>query len=122
MQPYVTASVTFLTLFIQQNLVWILYQTVQCHQHVQQRSGLLVNILAMQGTMLFKHPSCVKRPLIGAVTYMHFALVSNKDKFFQISHLQPAGDVTRVSVVPRKVTVKFGDAENRCRGCRDKNR
>ena len=33
-----------------------------------------------------------------------------------------AGDVTRVSVMPRKVTVKSGDAENRCRGCRDKNR
>ena len=27
----------------------------------------------------------------------------------------PAGDVTRVSVMPRKVTVKIGDAENRCR-------
>ena len=26
----------------------------------------------------------------------------------------PAGDVTRVSVMPRKVTVKIGDAENRC--------
>ena len=34
---------------------------------------------------------------------------------------QPAGDMTRVSVMPRKVTVKIGDAENRCRGCRDKN-
>ena len=34
----------------------------------------------------------------------------------------PAGDVTRVSVMPRKDTVKIGDAENRCRGCRDKNR
>ena len=33
----------------------------------------------------------------------------------------PAGDVTRVSVMPRKVTVKIGDAENRCRWCRDKN-
>ena len=27
----------------------------------------------------------------------------------------PAGDVTRVSMMPRKVTVKIGDAENRCR-------
>ena len=27
----------------------------------------------------------------------------------------PAGDVTRVSVMPRKVTVKIGDVENRCR-------
>ena len=36
--------------------------------------------------------------------------------------LHPAGDVTRVSVMPRKVTMKIGDAENRCRGCRDKNR
>ena len=32
----------------------------------------------------------------------------------------PAGDVTRVSVMARKVTVTIGDAENRCRGCRDK--
>ena len=29
----------------------------------------------------------------------------------------PAGDVTRISVMPRKVTVKIGDAENQCRGC-----
>ena len=36
--------------------------------------------------------------------------------------IHPAGDVNRVSVMPRKVTVKFGDAENRCLGCRDKNR
>ena len=36
--------------------------------------------------------------------------------------LQLAGDVTRVSVMPRKVTVKIGDAENRCGGCRDKKR
>ena len=28
--------------------------------------------------------------------------------------------MTRVSVLPRKVTVKIGDAENRCRWCRDK--
>ena len=27
----------------------------------------------------------------------------------------PAGDMTTVSVVPRKVTVKIGDAENWCR-------
>ena len=27
-------------------------------------------------------------------------------------YFHPAGDVTRVSVVPRKVTVKIGDAEN----------
>ena len=33
----------------------------------------------------------------------------------------PARDVTRVSVMPGKVTVKIGDAENQCRGCRDKN-
>ena len=32
-----------------------------------------------------------------------------------------AGDVTRVSEMPRMVTVNIGDAENRCRGCRDKN-
>ena len=25
--------------------------------------------------------------------------------------------MTKVSVMPRKVTVKIGDAENRCRGC-----
>ena len=30
--------------------------------------------------------------------------------------------MTRVSVVPRKDTVKIGDAENWWRGCRDKNR
>ena len=35
--------------------------------------------------------------------------------YFDIYH--SAGDVTRVSVVPRKVTVKIGDAENR--GCRE---
>ena len=29
--------------------------------------------------------------------------------------------MTRVSVMLRKVTVKIGDAENRCRWCRDKN-
>ena len=29
-------------------------------------------------------------------------------------HIHPAGDATRVSVMPRKVTVKIGDAENRC--------
>ena len=28
-------------------------------------------------------------------------------------NIHPAGDVTRVSIVPRKVTVKIGDAENR---------
>ena len=32
----------------------------------------------------------------------------------------PAGDVTRVSMMLRKVTVKIGDVENRCRLCRDK--
>ena len=37
-------------------------------------------------------------------------------------HEHPAGDLTRVSVVPRKVTVKIGDAENWWRGCRDNNR
>ena len=36
--------------------------------------------------------------------------------------LHSAGDVTRVSVMPRMVTVKIGDAENWCWGCRDKNR
>ena len=28
-------------------------------------------------------------------------------------HINPAGDVTRVSLMPRKVTVKIGAAENR---------
>ena len=37
-------------------------------------------------------------------------------------HIHPAGDVTRVSVMPRKDTVKIRVAENRCRWCRDKNR
>ena len=36
--------------------------------------------------------------------------------------VRPAGNVIRVSVVPRKVTVKIGDAANWWRGCRDKNR
>ena len=35
--------------------------------------------------------------------------------------IHPAGDVTRVSVVPRKLTVEIVDAKNRWRGCRDKN-
>ena len=30
------------------------------------------------------------------------------------TQVHPAGDVTRVSVMPRKVTVKIWDAENRC--------
>ena len=33
----------------------------------------------------------------------------------------PAGTVTRVSVVPRKVTVKIKGAENWWQGCPDKN-
>ena len=41
--------------------------------------------------------------------------------FTLFSGIHPAGDVTRVSVMPRKVTVKIGDAENRCHGCQDKN-
>ena len=28
--------------------------------------------------------------------------------------------MTRVSMMPKKVTVKIGDGENRCRGCKDK--
>ena len=35
--------------------------------------------------------------------------------FLKSCEYHPAGDVTRVSVMPRKVTVKFGIAENRCR-------
>ena len=46
----------------------------------------------------------------------------SKTIFFKISYAHPAGDMTRVSVMPRKVTVKIGDAENRCRGFGDKNR
>ena len=38
-----------------------------------------------------------------------------------VSPTHPAGDVTRVSVMPRNVTVKIGGAENRCQGCGDKN-
>ena len=37
-------------------------------------------------------------------------------------NFHPAGDVTRVSVVPRNVTVKIGNAENWWQGCRDNNR
>ena len=43
-----------------------------------------------------------------------------KSMYHVCLYLNPAGDVTRVSVMPRKVTVKIGDAENRCRGCRAK--
>ena len=45
------------------------------------------------------------------------SIQKNSDQWWQNS-FHPAGDV---SVVPRKVTVKIGDAEN-WRGCRDKNR
>ena len=46
----------------------------------------------------------------------------NEYYFYEDYLSNPAGNVTRVSVLPRKVTVKIGDAENRCRGCRDKSR
>ena len=36
--------------------------------------------------------------------------------------IHPAGDFTRVPVMPEKVTTKIGDAENWWRGCQDKNR
>ena len=36
--------------------------------------------------------------------------------------IHATGDVTRVSVVPRKVTVRIGNAEIWWQGCRDKNR
>ena len=42
-------------------------------------------------------------------------------KNIKIAKSHPAGDVTRVSVVSRKMTVKIGDAENWWRGCQDKN-
>ena len=49
-----------------------------------------------------------------------YSLISNTIR--KITYLfHPAGDVTRVSVMLRKVTVKIGDAENRYGGCRDKN-
>ena len=41
-------------------------------------------------------------------------------RMLRVTH--PAGDVTRASLVPRKVTEKIGDAENWWRGFRDKNR
>ena len=41
--------------------------------------------------------------------------------FFHDFIHHPAGDVTRVSVMPRKVTMEIGDAENQCQECRDKN-
>ena len=54
--------------------------------------------------------------IVGSPSYTwHFGFYIS----FHKSH--PAGDVTRVSVMPRKVTVKIGDSENRCRWCRDKN-
>ena len=41
------------------------------------------------------------------------------DMYYDDVHLNdkvhPAGDVTKVSVMPRKVTMKIGAAENRCR-------
>ena len=43
-----------------------------------------------------------------------FHQMTDFNDFFRLkSH--PVGDVTRVSLMPRKVTVKIGDAENRCR-------
>ena len=52
------------------------------------------------------------------------AVMIKLHRFFRglkICHNHHAREVTRVSVMPRKVTVKIEDAENRCRGCRDKN-
>ena len=43
-----------------------------------------------------------------------YNIISNTSNFsYNIDH--PAGDVTRVSVMPRKVTVKIRDAEDPCR-------
>ena len=54
--------------------------------------------------------------------YQFISFISLDRACFRNAYNHPAGDVTRVSVVPRKVTVKIGDAENWWRGCRDKNR
>ena len=43
-------------------------------------------------------------------------------QFVETAQSHPAGDVTRVSVVPRKVTVKIGDSDNWWWGFRDNNR
>ena len=39
-------------------------------------------------------------------------MIPKSRSYFISSLYHPAGDVTRVSVVPRKVTVNTGDAEN----------
>ena len=38
-----------------------------------------------------------------------------KNIFGHTVYIHHTGDMTRASVMPRKVTVKIGDAENRCR-------
>ena len=50
---------------------------------------------------------------------LHRYKINETDKYSNrdLLHFHPAGDVTRVSVMPRKVTVKIGDAENCGRGC-----
>ena len=64
---------------------------------------------------------CIIKIIICILNFSNFeGLFIYKQKTKQQRH--PAGDVTRVSVVSRKVTVKIGDAENWWRGCRDKNR
>ena len=44
---------------------------------------------------------------------MSFFCRIQKLVYIFIDNYHRAGDVTRVSVMPRKVTVKIGDAENR---------
>ena len=55
------------------------------------------------------------------ITFTHFYM-KTIGLFISQTQYQTAGDVTRVSVVPRKVTVKIGDAENWWLECRDKRR
>ena len=60
------------------------------------------------------------------LSFILFAIIifisSINDYNFDRKRYHPKGDVTRVFVVLRKVTVKIGDAENWWRECRDKNR
>ena len=47
--------------------------------------------------------------------HMHLGLAT-ANSYYMSSERHPAGNVTSVSVMPRTVTVKIGDDENRCRG------
>ena len=64
------------------------------------------------------------RQNILSLTFVHAKILTTILSFPLIQEYieHPAGVVTRVSVMSRKVIVKIRDAENRCWWCRDKNR